>query len=1562
MLYPKRYKLNPIMRKGLHLAMIIVFGFLTLRAWGQTPVNVTKTNSKRVYMHMMPWFDGPGTLGAGNWGYHWKMQKMNPNIIDGNGKRQIASHYYPLTGPYDSSDPDIIDYQLLLMKLSGVDGVLIDWYGTAGNVGDIGSNLRNSNAIVNGTAPSGLQFGLVVEDRFTGGDVNIQRNSMLYARDNYFSRSNYIRSNNDPLVGIFGPELISNGGAWNTILSGINLEFLPLEYQGGEVGGNMDGEYAWPYQTPGTADHYTQIENFYRNRAPGLKTAMGVAYPGFNDFYAQGEVNGHSYFNIPYNGTGTLSQMFNLINQYNNDVDIVQLATWNDYGEGTMFEPTQEFGYTFLVRLQQYTGVPYTEADLKQVIRFYNLRKQYSNDAAIKSKLDQVYKYFAALQISNAVALMCTIDNAGGCVSIPKINLSASGTLAEGGSNGSFTIAGTNVSGNITVNYTVSGSASSSDYTANPSLSGSVLLTSAQPSVTITINAVDDVLLESTETLLLNLSSSGAYTIGTGNAQLNILDNEPVPSSVNITSSGSPTEGGANGSFTISGSNVTATTTVFYTLAGSTSTADYTANPVLSGSIQLTSTQPSRIITISAVDDAIRESTETLILTLTSNAAYVIGQGSAQLNILDNEPVPCVAPVIAFTSTAPSIDQTIDAAWTKAPIGAINKVSSGTMPSDIVGTQWRAMYDNNYLYLLVEVKDNSKYNDSGTSWWDDDVVELFLDANNSKGGSYDGINDYQIAFRYNDGVVKAGSGNMNIAGINFSMTNLTGGYNIEARIPWSAIGATPALGKAIGLEVSVDDDDNGGTRDAQVSAFSSTGTAYQSPSVFGTVYETTCDAITTPAPIITSSLTANGTVGQVFNYTIQASNSPTSYDASPLPVGLSINTVTGLITGTATLAATTNITITASNSSGTASQTLVVNINTDVVNGSGDGLTGNYFNGMNFESIAFNRKDATLDIDWGTGSPDASVTVDHFSARWTGQIQPKYSGVYTFYVTSDDGRRLWINNQLVVDKWFDDGGTEYSGTIALTAGQKYDIKLEYYENGGGAKVQLQWSSISQVKQTVPTSQLFSNPLPTVSITSPTNNANFSAPVSVVINVNALDNGSIVKVEYYNGSSKIGESTVAPFTFSWTNVTEGSYAIKARATDNLGGVTESVAVSVNVTTGVNNGTGNGLLGNYFNGMNFETQVYTRTDAAIIFDWGLGSPNAIVNVDQFSTRWTGQVQPKYSGEYTFFVNSDNGRRLWINNQLIIDKWLDDWNIEYAGKIILVAGQKYDIKLEYFENNGGAACKLEWSSASETKQVIPQSQLYSIPPAANQPPAVALTSPTTNQLYNSIASISMAANATDADGTVTKVEFFNGTQKLSEDLSSPFTYTWTNVGAGAYSILAKAYDNLGMISISSTVAVSVVNTVSDVCTVLPSYLENNGYAAGSKVKNLGHQYECKEYPYSGWCNGASWAYAPGAGAYWTDAWYDRGACAARTSNEAEISRTQTVLVSPNPSSDIITIHLDTPSDVIIYNAQGIEVKTILALHPQSTVNISDLASGMYLLKIDTGSEILTRSIIKN
>ncbi len=136
------------------------------------------------------------------------------------------------------------------------------------------------------------------------------------------------------------------------------------------------------------------------------------------------------------------------------------------------------------------------------------------------------------------------------------------------------------------------------------------------------------------------------------------------------------------------------------------------------------------------------------------------------------------------------------------------------------------------------------------------------------------------------------------------------------------------------------------------------------------------------------------------------------------------------------------------------------------------GLTGEYFDDPDFTNRTLTRTDAGVDFDWGEGSPDPSLEADTFSVRWTGQVQPRHSEDYTFYTTSDDGVRLWVNGEPLIDNWTDHGATEDSGTITLAAGQKYDIVMEFYENGGDALARLSWSSPSQEKEIIPQSQLY----------------------------------------------------------------------------------------------------------------------------------------------------------------------------------------------------------------------------------------------------------------------------------------------------------------------------------------------------------------------------------------------------------------------------------------------------------------------------------------------------------
>ena len=137
------------------------------------------------------------------------------------------------------------------------------------------------------------------------------------------------------------------------------------------------------------------------------------------------------------------------------------------------------------------------------------------------------------------------------------------------------------------------------------------------------------------------------------------------------------------------------------------------------------------------------------------------------------------------------------------------------------------------------------------------------------------------------------------------------------------------------------------------------------------------------------------------------------------------------------------------------------------------GVVGEYFDNMTLTAPPdLVRVDSFIDFDWGSGSPDPSISSNNYSARWTGQLVPLYDESYTFYISIDDGGRLWINDVLVIDSWIDQGETEHpSAPIPLSAGVPVDFRMEWYENGGAARARLRWSSPSQAKQIIPAAQL-----------------------------------------------------------------------------------------------------------------------------------------------------------------------------------------------------------------------------------------------------------------------------------------------------------------------------------------------------------------------------------------------------------------------------------------------------------------------------------------------------------
>ncbi|HWS53372.1 MAG TPA: PA14 domain-containing protein, partial [Pyrinomonadaceae bacterium] len=138
----------------------------------------------------------------------------------------------------------------------------------------------------------------------------------------------------------------------------------------------------------------------------------------------------------------------------------------------------------------------------------------------------------------------------------------------------------------------------------------------------------------------------------------------------------------------------------------------------------------------------------------------------------------------------------------------------------------------------------------------------------------------------------------------------------------------------------------------------------------------------------------------------------------------------------------------------------------------GTGLAGHYFDNADLTGRKLTRTDAKVDFSWNLSAPAPGMGVEEFSVRWAGTVVPRYSETYTFHTTTDDGVRLWVDGRLVIDRWQDQGTTEWSGQVALVAGREYDIRMEFYDRWHGAAAKLSWSSPSQPKEVVPQARLY----------------------------------------------------------------------------------------------------------------------------------------------------------------------------------------------------------------------------------------------------------------------------------------------------------------------------------------------------------------------------------------------------------------------------------------------------------------------------------------------------------
>lgn len=371
------------------------------------PISVAKRNKMKVWVHYMPWFEDKSSSADGKWGQHWTMANKNPDIVDASGRRQIASNYYPLIGPYASNDPEVLIYHCLMMKYAGIDGVLVDWYGVRDRL-DYPLIKRNTEALIAAIEKVGLAFAIVYEDQTLKDGLATQAlknnqaiQDLLYLEKTFFSKKEYIKMKGKPLLLTFGPQVLKTPADWTEVFS--RLKTLPSFFtlyghsyltNSSTVSTSL-GEYIWIDNTP--------MEEKYQIKDKFFQFIAG-AWPGFNDYYKEGGWGSQVLEDINYESGALLNRLLKMATV--NNANYLQLITWNDFGEGTMIEPTREFGYMFLEEIQRFGGVDYSKEHLELIAKYYTLCKKYSGNAEQKNKLNQAFYYLISLQSDNAQTLL----------------------------------------------------------------------------------------------------------------------------------------------------------------------------------------------------------------------------------------------------------------------------------------------------------------------------------------------------------------------------------------------------------------------------------------------------------------------------------------------------------------------------------------------------------------------------------------------------------------------------------------------------------------------------------------------------------------------------------------------------------------------------------------------------------------------------------------------------------------------------------------------------------------------------------------------------------------------------------------------------------------------------------------------------------------------------------------------------------------------------------------------------------------------------------------------------
>ena len=488
------------------------------------------------------------------------------------------------------------------------------------------------------------------------------------------------------------------------------------------------------------------------------------------------------------------------------------------------------------------------------------------------------------------------------------------------------------------------------------------------------------------------------------------------------------------------------------------------------------------------------------------------------------------------------------------------------------------------------------------------------------------------------------------------------------------------------------------------------------------------------------------------------------------------------------------------------------------------GISGNYISQLRNSA---NYPHAPSGTEIVTNFFEGPVSwADNYGTRMRGYFVAPQTGAYRFYIATDDDGELWLSTDenpanatriANVSGWtssrqWDKFASQRSETISLVAGNRYYIEALQKEGSGGDNIAV-GVDLPDGTQARPIPGHMLRPVDPAltSNLAPVVNAGpdqtILLPGSAVLAGTARDDGLPANSLVVTWSKVSGPGSV---TFENASVpstrasfsAEGAYVLRLAASDTALSSSDEVQVTVIGASGGANV--NGLLAEYFIGMNLATHRFARVDSQINYEWGEGGPNTeLVGNDYFSVRWTGWIEAPATETYTFTTRTDDGVRLWVNGQLLINKWIAQSPTEHSASVALQAGKRYLLVMEYYEQAGGAVAQLRWSSPSLPKQIVSSDRFWVGPEDQNQAPVIQSIAKSSTANNHSGGTFSFIVNATDPDGDPLVYQFnVNGQGWSAYSASNRFDWQSPEAYRGLVAIQVRARDPGGT---ESPVAVS-------------------------------------------------------------------------------------------------------------------------------------------------------------